>query len=276
MRFPLQTLRLNQNKMNKILEQIVIQKRKEIQVLKGLKTINDFEKEIYFNRKNISLSQSLRQTEFGIIAEFKRKSPSAGEIDSNKSILDQTLLYQKSGVSAVSILTDETFFGGSVNDILQIRNSLSIPILRKEFIVDEIQIFEAKAVGADAILLIAEVLTKKELLHFTILAKSLGLEVLAEFHSFKELEKLNDEVDVIGVNNRNLDTQTTNIENSYKLAEFLPQNKLLISESGIKTTEEIQKLISFGYKGALIGESILKDKNPAELIKQFNSYSYVH
>ncbi|MES2588574.1 MAG: indole-3-glycerol phosphate synthase TrpC [Bacteroidota bacterium] len=262
--------------MNKILEQIVSKKRHEIELLKSLKTIRSFEKEASFNRNCISLSENLLQTNFGIIAEFKRKSPSAGEINSAINISEQSLLYQKSGASAVSILTDNAFFGGSIEDIHQARKTLTIPILRKEFIIDELQIFEAKASGADAILLIAEILTKKELLHFTILAKSLGLEVLAEFHSFKELEKLNKEVDVIGINNRNLDTQTTSVENSYKLAEFLPKNKLLISESGIKTSEEIQKLISLGYKGALIGESILKDKNPAELIKQFNTKSYVY
>lgn len=242
-----------------ILEQIITQKRIEVAALKEKYCYSDFENSPLFNRTCISLKNAIKSSDFAIIAEIKRKSPSAGPIKMDLDIPTMAKYYSDLGANAISCLTDYTFFGGSIEDLNLLRESTSLPILRKEFILDEIQLFEAKANGADAILLISEILSKEEAIHLTIIAQSLGMEVLMEFHERSQLSKINDLVDVIGVNNRNLKLQKTSVQNSVELIDFLPQSIVKISESGISSRDEISLLKSIGYHGALIGESILKD-----------------
>lgn len=260
--------------MNNILDIIVANKKKEVEILKKQFKLSDFEKSPNFTKEVNSISESIRSKGFGIIAEIKRKSPSAGEFKQGINPVEIAKSYVESGMAGISILTDYDFFGGTNEDLIQVKKQFSIPVLRKEFIVDEIQIFESKAIGADAILLIAEVLTAKQVKEFTIIAKSLGLEVIMELHDFSELDKIYEEVDILGVNNRNLKIQVTNLDTSFRLAPYLPKNTLKISESGIKTLEEIQTLASLNYNGALIGESILKNPEMDQFLKQLNSITY--
>lgn len=243
--------------MNTILEQIVASKQVEIQQLKQAGTLLDYAQSPLFNRKVISLKKNIRD-QFGIVAEIKRKSPGAGEINRNLDILSQVEQYEKQGACGISVLSDYRYFGGSIEDIVQVRNRTDLPILRKEFILDEYQLFESKAAGADAVLLIASILEKEQAHQLTIVAKSLGLEVLFEIHSFEELNKLNEEIDVLLVNNRNLKTQQTNVEHSFKLASYLPEHVLKISASGISSSDQLIQLQNHGFNGALIGESLLK------------------
>lgn len=251
--------------MNNILDDIVAVKRKEVAALKEKFSYSDFESAPYFNRPTLSLKQRLREN-FGIIAEIKRKSPSAGEINTKIDVVAQGLKYDQSGVAAISCLTDNTFFGGSIDDLKALKEHVSIPVLRKEFIIDEIQLFESKAAGADVILLIAEILTKEEALHLTIMAQSLGLEVIMECHGRKEMKKINHLVDIVGINNRDLKLQKTDIQISIDLFELIPDDTICITESGIKSSNELEKLMTIGYHGALIGESILNQKNPKTFI----------
>ncbi len=243
--------------MTHILDEIVANKRNEIQQLKQSITVSDYVQSPLFNRNVISFKKNIRD-QFGIIAEIKRKSPGAGEINTNLDILSQVKSYEKQGACGISVLSDFHYFGGSNEDIMQIRNITNRPILRKEFILDEYQLFESKAAGADAVLLIASILEKEQAHQLTIVAKSLGLEVLFEIHSFEELNKMNDEIDILLVNNRNLKTQQTSVEHSYGLASYLPENILKISASGISNSNQLKQLQNLGFNGALIGESLLK------------------
>lgn len=243
--------------MTPILDEIVAHKRNEIQQLKQSITISDYIQSPLFNRNVISLKQNIRD-QFGIVAEIKRKSPGAGEINMNLDILSQVEIYEKQGACGISVLSDKRYFGGSIMDVKQIRNITNRPILRKEFILDEYQLFESKAAGADAVLLIASILEKEQAHQLTIVAKSLGLEVLFEIHSFEELNKMNDEIDMLLVNNRNLKTQQTSVEHSFGLAYYLPENILKISASGISNSDQLDQLQNLGFNGALIGESLLK------------------
>ncbi|MCH2224223.1 MAG: indole-3-glycerol phosphate synthase TrpC [Crocinitomicaceae bacterium] len=252
--------------MNNILDRIVAVKQEEVAALKNKFSYSNFESSYYFNRPAISLKERIHEN-FGIIAEIKRKSPSAGEINSEIDVITQGLKYDKSGASAISCLTDKTFFGGSIDDLKKLKEHVSIPVLRKEFIIDEIQLFESKAAGADVILLIAEILTKEEALHLTIIAQSLGLEVIMECHSRKEMKKINHLVDIVGINNRDLKLQKTDIQTSIDLFELIPDNTTCITESGIKSKDELEKLMSIGYHGALIGESILHQEDPKAFIE---------
>jgi len=256
--------------MKTILDTIIEQKRKEVHLLRKKFTYRDFENSPYFERETHSLRQRIEAQEFGIIAEIKRKSPSAGEINMNINISDLGQKYAQANVAGISCLTDTTFFGGSTSDLTELREAVSIPILRKEFIIDEFQLFESKAIGADAILLIAEVLNEEEALHLTIMAQQLGLEVLMECHDRKNLAKINDQVDLIGVNNRNLHLQKTDLSTSINLFDFLPNHIPCISESGIRDRSELLHLYKIGYKGALIGERILKKEMPSAFIQSLN------
>jgi indole-3-glycerol phosphate synthase len=243
--------------MRSILDQIVANKHQEIQRLKQAAALSDYTQSPLFNRSVISLKDRIRD-QFGIVSEIKRKSPSAGEIFPNGDILSKVENYEAQGTSGISVLTDHSYFGGSIEDLKQIRSKTNLPLLRKEFILDEYQLFESKAAGADVVLLIASILEKEQAHHLTIVAKSLGLEVLFEIHSFEELNKLNDEVDVLLINNRNLKTQETDLETSFRLASYLPENMLKISASGISNSDQLTQLRLLGYNGALIGESLLK------------------
>lgn len=251
-----------------ILEEITDNTRRELAILKEQVSLSDLEKRDLFKKDCRSLKDFLDQKDFGIIAEIKRKSPSAGAINLRINPIELAKTFQNGGASAISCLTDMKYFGGSVEDLEIVQNSVSIPVLRKEFIVDEFQIIEAKAYGADAILLIAEALTKQEAKSFSELAKSLGLSVLMEIHEEIELSKVPYSIDVLGVNNRNLKLQKTDIQTSVRLYELLPKEFTLITESGIKTKADIELLRNVGYQGALIGESIVGSENIEEKLKK--------
>ncbi len=253
--------------MKTILDTIIDQKRIEVTNRKEQTSISELEQLPLFTSKTRSLRDSLRGNKFGIIAEMKRKSPSAGSIHEDLDPVKQAHLYANAGAAGISVLTDEPFFGGTLADLEAVANSTSIPVLRKDFIIDEYQLFEAKAYGADVVLLIAEALTKEQAFHFTIMAKQLGLEVLMECHDRKYLDRYNDEVDIYGINNRNLHLQKTDLKTSFEMINFLPEDVICISESGIKNRGDIMDLSATGYQGALIGESILKQQSPDKFIK---------
>lgn len=239
-----------------ILDKIIALKRKEIEVKRQQQSIDILTNFPAFNSKSISLSNSIKNGS-GIVAEYKRWSPSAGKIQ-DKSIEEVLEYYKNHDVSGYSVLTDQEYFGGNIQDISSAKKIVDGPILRKDFIIDEYQLFEAKAYGADAILLIAEALDSYHALSLTTMAHSIGLEVLMEFHSADEIEKLNDAVDVIGVNNRDLKTLDTRIETSEEMLKYLPYNQVKITESGIEQVNQLKFLYDLGFDGALIGESVLK------------------
>ena len=251
-----------------VLKQIVINKRKEVDYLKQNNPTSTIEKSEYFNREIISLKKSLIEKS-GIITEFKRKSPSKPDINLGAEVLPISKGYELSNSSGISILTDSKYFGGSIEDIISVRNDINIPILRKDFIIDEYQIIESKSLGADIIPLIASCLSKEEAKNLSDFAKSFNLQVILEIHSEDELSHLCDSIDVVGVNNRNLKKFKTDINNSINLAGKIPPNYLKISESGISSTKEIFKLKEYGYDGFLIGENFMKNNDPVSACNDF-------
>ena len=251
-----------------ILDEITAYKRAEISQREYLVPVESLKKQALFNRETYSLKASIL-AKTGVIAEFKRKSPSKGIINDTASIIEVVSGYEKAGVSGISILTDSHFFGGSNEDLFQARQAVDIPILRKDFILSTYQIYESKAIGADVILLIAAILTKEEIKEFTNLAHQLGMEVLLEIHSEKELEKYHPSIQLIGINNRNLKTFKVNFEHSVLLSEKLPKDTIKISESGINDSKNIKRLKKHGFKGFLIGENFMKSKNPALACSNF-------
>lgn len=252
------------------LEDIIAYKRKEVEQAKSLVSVQQLEKSNYFNRKTVSLKDALlKKNASGIIAEFKRKSPSKGIINSSAKVEQTTTGYVKAGASALSVLTDEKYFGGSKKDLTEARSVNNCPILRKDFTVDEYQIIEAKSIGADAILLIAAVLSKEEIISLTSVAVSLGLEVLLEIHEAEELEKADVSQHLIGINNRNLKTFEVNLQHSIALAEQLTQGVVKIAESGISKPENIALLKQHGFNGFLIGENFMKEAQPELACKKF-------
>jgi indole-3-glycerol phosphate synthase len=204
-----------------------------------------------------------------IIAEFKRKSPSKGILNATASVAEVTGGYNRSGASALSVLTDTEYFGGSVSDLSVARACNNLPVLRKDFVISEYQVFESKAIGADAVLLIAAVLESNRLRDLARLAQSLGLEVLMEVHNIEELDKVNGFVDVIGVNNRSLDTFVVDINTSLQLADKIPDDFVKISESGITSPEAITLLKDAGYQGFLIGERFMASPDPVRAFEGF-------
>lgn len=252
-----------------ILDKIIAQKRLEIASGKIEKSISDMEQSDFFNRKCLSLKKNLHNSGSGIIAEFKRKSPSKGWINADADVLEVAKGYSKAGASGISILTDEPFFGGSPADLSSARTLVNCPILRKDFIVDEYQIYEAKAMGADVILLIAAVLSVRETKNLAKCAKSMGLEVLLEVHNKEELAHVNEHIDILGVNNRNLKTFEVSTEISKKLAHLIPDEFVKISESGISNPDTVKELRQYGYQGFLMGENFMKENNPAEALLKF-------
>lgn len=220
-------------------------------------------------RKMLSMRNALSSSSSGIIAEFKRKSPSKGWINEKAISLDIAKAYQNDGASAISILTDTPFFGGSLKDLRSAREGITIPILRKDFIIDEYQLYQAKIIGADAVLLIAAALSLEECDKLAQKAHELGLEVLLEIHSEQEIAYINDNIDMVGINNRNLGTFVTDVENSFRLAQLLPSNVLLISESGISSTSTVNQLRDKGFKGFLIGENFMKTTLPGKALHDF-------
>ena len=248
-----------------ILEKIIETKKNELEILKKTISIEELKKLPNFERKSISLVERLKNSSHGIIAEHKRKSPSKSIINDSISINEIITGYNNANVCGISVLTDKDYFGGSLNDLRNARKLTNIPILRKEFIIDEYQIIEAKANGADVILLIAACLEKDQIKSFSSLAKEIGLEVLIEIHDENELKKcLTNTIDIIGVNNRNLKTFEVDINTSIKLSNMIPKKFTKISESGISNYNEIIKLRKYGFKGFLIGELFMKNNNPGK------------
>jgi indole-3-glycerol phosphate synthase len=253
-----------------ILDNIVENKKKELALLKKITSVRDLENSMFFNRKVISLSESLMdRNKTGIVAEFKRKSPSRGIINSTSEVGEVTTGYFTEGASGVSILTDTQFFGGSNADILKVREKSFFPILRKDFIIDEYQVIESKSIGADVILLIAAILGETEVFRLSELARSLGMEVLLEIHEISELNRLNRYVNIIGVNNRNLKTFDVNTDISEELIEKIPDGFLRISESGIESGKIINKLRVSGYNGFLIGGKFMSTADPVKAFSGF-------
>ncbi len=258
------------NKVMNILDEIVIHKKEEVKEKKELVPVKKLEKSLYFQSPTVSLSAYItRPDKQGIIAEFKRKSPSKGLINAYADVEEVTIGYMMAGASALSVLTDEKFFGGKNEDLTQARKFNYCPILRKDFIVDEYQIIEARSIGADAILLIAEILSKQEIKNLAATARHLGLEVLMELHSAEEIEKICEPINVVGVNNRNLKSFHTGINTSEQMFAQLPKDKVLISESGLDNPETVIHLRRLGYQGFLIGEYFMKQADPAKKCTQF-------
>jgi len=254
-----------------ILDKIVINKKKEVELAKSQTSITQLENSVFFNRNCYSFKEFLLAPDrTGIIAEFKRKSPSKGIINDRVSVEEVTQGYASAGASALSVLTDTDFFMGNKIDLINARNANQIPLLRKDFMIDEYQIIEAKSWGADIILLIAAILTPQEIQTLASLAKSLGLNVLLEVHNLEELQRsINPDLDAIGVNNRNLADFSVSVETSYSLAPHIPAEFLKISESAISNPETIKQLKLAGFNGFLIGENFMKQENPGEAMTKF-------
>ena len=258
-----------QRKMN-ILDKITADKRIEVNLRKQIIPISQLENSVLFKRETFSLVNNLRNSKSGIIAEHKRRSPSKSVINHNLNVQDVAKGYENAGVCGMSVLTDGKYFGGSLDDLLIARASCNIPLLRKEFIIDEYQILEAKAYGADVILLIAGILTRDEIKRFSELAKSLNLDVLLEVHNVEELHKsIMPSLDMLGVNNRNLKTFDVSLKTSKALSQLIPNDFVKVSESGISSVEAIKELQPYGYQGFLIGENFMKTDNPGASATQF-------
>jgi len=252
-----------------ILDKIIAHKRIEVAERKAKTSIAELQQSPLYGRPVLSLKQFLLDdSKTGIIAEFKRKSPSKGVINGNADVLEVTGAYAKFGASGLSVLTDTDFFGGSTEDLLKARAN-QVPILRKDFIVDEYQIVEARAMGADVILLIAACLTPAEVKRLAAFANSLQLEVLLELHGEEELDHICEETVLVGINNRNLKTFVVDIERSLAMAKRIPAGKVKIAESGISSPENIRLFKDHGFRGFLIGENFMKEANPAKAFEQF-------
>lgn len=257
--------------MSNILQQIVADKHIEVAKNKELYPVKLLEQSIYFQGKSVSLKQYIRREDkVGILAEFKRKSPSKGTINGVAGVEKTTIGYMQAGASGLSILTDSKYFGGKNEDLTTARNFNFCPILRKDFIIDEYQILEAKSIGADVILLIAAILSPQQVKDLAIFARSLGLEVLLEVHDENELNtSINDQIDIVGVNNRNLKTFETDTILSKELAGKIPSDFLKMSESGISEPATVLELMEYGYEGFLIGENFMKTGSPERAAKEF-------
>ncbi len=252
------------------LDRIISDKREFVKEQKELFPIKLLERSIFYETKTVSFKDYiLRKDKNGIIAEIKKKSPSKGIINLHVDIEKTSIGYMQAGASAISVLTDAPYFGGKNEDLTLVRRSNFCPVLRKDFIIDEYQIVEAKSIGADAILLIASVLTKEEIKRFTELAHSIGLEVLLEIHDKKEIDKISELNSIIGINNRDLGSLSIDLQHSSLLLPYIKGAEVRISESGIKTPEDLLELRSLGFNGFLIGTLFMKSSRPHIVLKQF-------
>lgn len=256
-----------------ILDKIIRRKEEEVRRAKQQDPEETLRAKPFFDRTCIDFCASIKDpARTGIIAEFKRASPSKGIINDQISVQEVTKAYSAAGVSAVSVLTDQDFFRGSTDDLMIARSTIDLPILRKDFIIDPYQVIESKSYGSDVILLIAAVLTTLEIKELSALAKGLGMYVLVEVHNRQELEKcIYDSVDAIGVNNRNLHDFSVSLERSRELGQLIPSQFLKISESGISKPETIKELKTMGFHGFLIGENFMKSSNPGKAIEAFSA-----
>lgn len=258
-----------------ILEEIVFTKHAEILQQKSAVPISSLEKSVLYQRQPLSMKAAiLGKEQGGIIAEFKRKSPSKQDINLTANVGTVITGYQKAGAAGISVLTDVSFFGGNKEDLLQARFHVEVPVLRKDFVIDPYQIIESKALGADTILLIARILSQKQLTEFTRQAHDLGMEVLVEIHNQKELDKCPADMDLIGVNNRNLETFEVDYNNSIALQKQLPESVCKISESGIHDVSTMLMLKEAGFDGFLIGERFMKNEDPSKACQDFLAAYY--
>ncbi len=252
-----------------ILDRIVAAKRTENEVRKNNCPVHELERSAHFDKPVLSFFDSLIKKEPSVIAEFKRKSPSKGIINNKAEVEQVASGYYSAGVSAMSVLTDSGFFGGSEDDLGKVAKLSLLPLLRKEFIIDEYQVIESKAIGASAILLIGAILSKSESKKLSSLAKNIGLEVLFEIHDESDLEKMDTEVRIAGVNNRDLKSFDINMDNSLRLLNMIPHECLKVAESGFRTVKDVIEMYSHGYDAFLIGERFMRSENPSESAAEF-------
>lgn len=256
--------------MNTILDNIIQTKRLEVATARAAKPFEAILAEAQgVSRPLLSFRDALATSESGIIAEFKRRSPSKGFIHEEAKVAEVVPGYAKAGAAACSVLTDTTYFGGSADDLKEARQLVNLPLLRKDFIIDEYQICEARIWGADVILLIAAALTPAEVERLGAFAHLLGLEVLLEIHDVCELTHICPAVDVVGINNRNLATFVTNVQTSFELNRQVPGEYLRISESGISSPDTVRRLREAGFRGFLMGENFMKQDDPATALHHF-------
>lgn len=256
--------------MSTILDQIVAKKHQEVKVRQANASIDVLQQSPFFLTKVRSAKAAvIARDKTGIIAEFKRRSPSKGFINETADIQKVVKAYEAHGASVVSVLTDEDFFAGSSELFAQAKEVLTIPLLRKDFIVDPYQVYETKAMGADLMLLIAECLTRDEVYALAQLAHALGLEVLLELHSEDQLEKVNEYIDLVGINNRDLKTFAVDLEKSKQILSQLPTDLVKVAESGISNPAVVDELREAGFQGFLIGEEFMKHENPGDAFAAF-------
>ncbi|MFZ4927785.1 indole-3-glycerol phosphate synthase TrpC [Chryseobacterium sp. Mn2064] len=251
-----------------ILDKIIERKKEEIAIAKVNISLEQLKDTEFFKKTTYSLKESVKNKN-GIIAEFKRQSPSKGIINDQVQPLEVVSSYEKFGASGISILTDQDFFGGSFNDILSVRNHIRIPILRKDFMIDEYQFYEAKSMGADVVLLIASCLSPNQVQEFTHLAHELNMEVLLEIHTEEELKHCHKDMDLVGINNRNLKDFKVDLQHSVQLKNLLPKDVLSVAESGIYNLQDFTYLKEQGFNSFLMGEYFMRNTNPAKAFEDF-------
>jgi len=253
-----------------ILQKIVEHKKIEIATRKAATPSSKLETMIDLDRSKRSMSEAITSNgSSGIIAEFKRRSPSKPTINLTADVTVVSSGYESAGAAAMSVLTDEYFFGGGSQDLITARSTVGIPILRKDFIIDRYQLLEAAAMEADTVLLISEILTAHEVATLSRQAHELGLEVLLELHSQSQLAKVTEHINLLGVNNRDLDTFKTDVSFSERLIDHMPSHVVKVSESGIHDVQTILGLRVLGYQGFLIGERFMSTDAPGEACKSF-------
>jgi indole-3-glycerol phosphate synthase len=245
-----------------ILDKIIAFKRDEVKIKKRLFPVSKLENSVFFKHEIPSFYEALTKPGPSIIGEFKRKSPSKGFINITADVEQVAKGYEKAGIAAMSILTDKEFFGGENYDLQKVAGFIKIPLLRKDFIIDEYQVVESRSIGAGAILLIASILSKKEIKRLSGLALELGMDILFEIHDEKDLDKINPGIKIIGVNNRNLKSFEVNVNNSRNLFHHLPPNCIKVAESGFQTYNDVKQLFTKGYDAFLIGEKFMRSDNP--------------
>lgn len=256
--------------MRDILDTIIASKHKEVENRKEQLPFKDLKNHVTETADKRSLTAALqRSTNLQIIAEFKRKSPSVSNINANANAVEVAEAYENAGAAAISVLTDLPYFGGELSDLTEVRSTVAVPVLRKDFIVDPYQLWESKVYGADLILLIARTLDKWQLRSFLSQARQLDMEVLLEVHDEGDIDKITDLPDFIGVNNRNLQTFKTSIDQSISLAPYLPTEVPWVSESGIHHVQAAHELQSVGYRLLLMGEHFMKDPVPGQKCASF-------
>ena len=253
-----------------ILSKIIEEKKREIDIAQKEMPLGDLKKEAESLCLRSSFKRNIsRKGHINLIAEIKKSSPSKGVIRHDFKPLKIALTYQAAGASALSVLTDERFFDGKLSYLKMLKKRVTIPILRKDFIIDEYQVYESAVNGADAVLLIAHILTQEQLVRYYNIAKELGMDVMVEVHNEEEVEKaLASPATIIGINNRDLTDFNVDISVTQRLIHFIPENKIIVSESGIETYEQVMFLKSLGVSAVLIGETFMRSKNIGEKVRE--------